>query len=144
MKENIMSEEAFDELINGFEYVGNLTEYGRKNIKYHVQKLKQENKQLKAELKNKPDTEITLQDDKGNKFTIIQTERIDMQERLNKTIQRLLNNWDKLKEYIDIKLYNTEYLQRLCGCKIDDETHMTLDIIKKEMHELEQESDENE
>lgn len=47
MKKNIMSEEAFNELIDGFEYVNNLTDYGRKNIKYHVQKLQQENKQLK-------------------------------------------------------------------------------------------------
>ena len=60
--------------------------------------LKKENKQLKDELKNKPDTQITLQDDKGNKFMIIQTERIDMQVELNKTIEKLFNNWNKLKE----------------------------------------------
>lgn len=47
MNKSIMSEEAFDELINGFEYVKNLTKYGKENIKYHVQKLQQENKQLK-------------------------------------------------------------------------------------------------
>lgn len=109
-----------------------------------IKSLLEENKQLKAELKNKPDTEITLRDDKGNEFLLIQTERIDAQEKLNKTNQRLLNNWDKLKEYIDIKLYNTEYLQRLCGCKIDDETHMILDIIKEEMRKLEQRSESDE
>lgn len=59
---------------------------------------KEENKTLKNELKNKPDTEITLQDDKGNKFMLIQTERIDMQVELNKTIEKLFNNWNKLKE----------------------------------------------
>lgn len=47
------------------------------------------------------------------------------------------DNWNKLKELIDIKLYNTEYLQKLCGYKIDDEIHMVLDIIKKKMKELE-------
>ena len=62
--------------------------------------LKKENKQLKDELKNKPDTQITLQDDKGNKFMIIQTERIDMQVELNKTIEKLFNNWNALKEYL--------------------------------------------
>lgn len=46
MKENIMSEEAFNELIDGLEYVERLTEYGRRNIKYYVQKLQQENKNL--------------------------------------------------------------------------------------------------
>lgn len=107
------------------------------------EQLQQENRLLKNELKNKPDTEITLQDDKGNKFMLIQTERIDMQEELNKTIQKLFNNWNKLKEYIDIKLYNVEYLQKLCGCRLDDEIHIILDIIKKEMKELEG-SDSNE
>ncbi len=63
-----------------------------------IKNLLEENKQLKAELKNKPDTEITLQDDKGNNFAIIQTERIDMQKQLNKTIERLFDNWNKLKE----------------------------------------------
>ena len=105
--------------------------------------LEQENQQLKDELKNKPDTQITLQDDKGNKFTLIQTERIDIQVELNKTIEKLFNNWNKLKEYIDIKLYNVEYLQKLCGYRIDDEIHMILDIIKKKMQELEIGSDES-
>lgn len=41
--------------------------------------LKKENQKLKDELKNKPDTQITSQDDKGNKFILIQTERIDIQ-----------------------------------------------------------------
>ena len=53
--------------------------------------LKEENKQLKDELKSKPDAQITLQDDKGNKFMVIQTERIDMQVELNKTIEKLFN-----------------------------------------------------
>lgn len=46
-KETIMGEEAFNELINGLEYIERLTKYGRKNIKYHVQKLQQENKKQK-------------------------------------------------------------------------------------------------
>lgn len=52
-------------------------------------------------------------------------------------ISDLEDNWNKLKESIDIKLYNTEYLQKLWGYKIDDEIHMVLDIIKKEIKELE-------
>ena len=57
--------------------------------------------------------------------------------------RKLEDNWNKLKEYIDIKLYNIEYLQKLCGCRLDDEIHIILDIIKKEMQELEQGSDSN-
>ena len=47
----IMSEEAINELIDGFEIVGSLTEYGRKNIKYHFQRLQQENQRLKSVIK---------------------------------------------------------------------------------------------
>lgn len=50
MKKFVMSEEAFNELINGFEYVGNLTEYGKENIKYHVQRLQQKSKKLEQAL----------------------------------------------------------------------------------------------
>ena len=56
---------------------------------------------------------------------------------LRKENQQLKDNWNKLKEYISIKLYNTEYLQKLCGCRIDDINHMLLDIIRNEMQELE-------
>lgn len=50
MKKFVMSEEAFNELIDGFEIVGKLTDYGRKNIKYHVQKLQRKNKELEQAL----------------------------------------------------------------------------------------------
>lgn len=63
--------------------------------------------------------------------------------QLQKESKRLKDNWNELKEYIDIKLYNMEYLQKLCGCRLDDEIHIILDIIKKEMKELEG-SDSNE
>ena len=42
-----MSEEAFNELIENIEVVSQLTMYGRKNIKYYVNKLQKENLQLK-------------------------------------------------------------------------------------------------
>lgn len=66
---------------------------------------------------NKEDTKITLQDDKGNKYTLIKTERIDMQKELNKTITRLLNNWNELKESLrevfdyDKNVISEDYLQ---------------------------------
>lgn len=42
-----MSEEAFNEIVDGFEYIRTLTEWGSKNVKYHIQRLQQENKLLK-------------------------------------------------------------------------------------------------
>lgn len=79
-------------------------DYGRTQFVDEIYKLQQENQKLKDELKNKPDTQITLQDDKGNKFILIQTERIDIQVELNKTIEKLFNNWNKLKEWLKKEL----------------------------------------
>ena len=79
----------------------NLTSLQSAFLMQYITNIEQENKQLKDELKSKPDAQITLQDDKGNKFMVIQTERIDMQVELNKTIEKLFNNWNKLKEYIN-------------------------------------------
>lgn len=42
-----MSEEAFNEIVDGFEYIRILTEWGSKNIKQHIQRLQQENKYQK-------------------------------------------------------------------------------------------------
>ena len=62
---------------------------------------------------------------------------------LKKETKQLKDNWNELKDYISIKLYNTEYLQKLCGCRIDDIDHILLDAIREEMQELEQGSDSN-
>ena len=67
----------------------------------------------------------------------------DMIFELQDENQTLKDNWDKLKEYISIKLYNTEYLQKLCGCRIDDIDHILLDAIREEIQGLEQGSDIN-
>ena len=49
MEEDIMSEEAFNELIDNFEIVGTLTEYGRKAIKQNVKNLQKRIKELEEE-----------------------------------------------------------------------------------------------
>lgn len=99
MNKSIMSEEAFDELINGFEYVKNLTKYGKENIKYHVQKLQQENKILKENAENN-DKVV----DKVNWENML----------LKKENKQLKDNWNKLKKYLENKIdeysINLEYL----------------------------------
>lgn len=45
-KQEIMSEEAFNELIDNLEIVEKLTAYGVKNIKYYFKKLQEENEKL--------------------------------------------------------------------------------------------------
>lgn len=58
--------------------------------------------------------------------------------------KQLKDNWNKLKQIIDVKMYNSEYLINLCGYKVDVDTLEILKIIKEEMQELEQGSDSNE
>lgn len=45
--QKVMSEEAFNELIDNIEVVERLTLYGRRNIKYYVQLLQKENQKYK-------------------------------------------------------------------------------------------------
>lgn len=54
-EEIIMSKEAFEELVNGFEFIESLTLYGRKSLKYHIKRLQEENQQLKEQLQQKED-----------------------------------------------------------------------------------------
>lgn len=51
--------------------------------------------------------------------------------------KKLEHNWNELKGFINVKLYNTEYLQKLCGCRTDGVEHLILEIIKNKMEELE-------
>ena len=53
IEEDIMSEEAFNELIDNFEIVGTLTEYGRKAIKQNVKNLQKRIKELEEDNKRK-------------------------------------------------------------------------------------------
>lgn len=58
-KNETMSEEAFNEIIDNFEVVTYLTEYGRRGIKENVKKLQARIKDLEKENKNK-DTYIKM------------------------------------------------------------------------------------
>lgn len=73
--------------------------------------------------------------------TMIDDDYIKQLEQENK---QLKDNWNKLKQIIDVKMYNSEYLINLCGYKVDVDTLEILKIIKEEMQELEQGSDSDE
>lgn len=65
-------------------------------------------------------------------------------KQLQQENKQLKDNWNKLKQIIDVKMYNSEYLINLCGYKVDVDTLEILKIIKEEMQELEQGSGGNE
>lgn len=50
IEEDIMSEEAFNELIDNFEVVEKITMFGRKSIKYYVKKMQAEREQDKKRM----------------------------------------------------------------------------------------------
>ena len=99
--------------------------------------LRIENQELKRELKDKPDTEITLEDNKGNVYTMIQTERVDMQSKLNKSIQQLLKDNQELKEqqkkfikYLQEEL-NIQIQEESIGCEITNKKYILEEILNK-------------
>ena len=51
--ENYISEETFEELVNGLDFIGSFTLYGRKSLKYHIKRLQEENQQLKQQLEQR-------------------------------------------------------------------------------------------
>ena len=51
--ENYISEEAFEELVNGLDFIERFTLYGRKSLKYHIKRLQEENQQLKQQLEQR-------------------------------------------------------------------------------------------
>lgn len=124
-RKKMMSEEAFDELIDNLEIVEKLTLYGRRSIKYHVKKLQDELKGLEdvkeimntnvkelVELKNIrkiKDENWRLQTD--NKL------KIDEIEKKDKQIQELINKNKKLEleaqENFDKATENAEEIIKL-------------------------------
>ena len=49
-------------------------------------------------MKDKLDVKYTLEDSNGNKYTILDTQRVDLQEELNKEIEKQAKEIERLKE----------------------------------------------
>lgn len=86
----MMSEEAFNEIVEGFEHIRTLTEWGSKNIKHHIQKLQQKNKSQKETI-DKSYIKVTRLLDYYNHYKTLPDCIID--ELIN-----LQNDLDTLKE----------------------------------------------
>ncbi len=93
-----MSEEAFNEIVEGFEHIRTLTEWGSKNIKYHIQKLQQENKNLTNQLK------ILMS--KLDKYDEIVEENYDLKSNWNNLKKWLEKNWEESQDIWFVKIIN--------------------------------------
>ena len=97
-----------------------------KQLLDYITNLQQENERLKIELASKPDIEWELETKDGQKFTIIQSKRIDMQETLNKSLEEMCKQKEDYKsriekaiEYIELWHYRNDYRVNsfTTGCK---------------------------
>lgn len=66
----MMSQEAFNEIAEGFEHIRTLTEWGSKNIKQHIQRLQQENEKQK-EIIDKANKKLNNMFDNGDDNKIL-------------------------------------------------------------------------
>ena len=101
IEKDIMSEEAFNELIDNFEIVNTLTEYGRKAIKQNVKKLQKRIKELEEE--NKKYT-IKLTDEEYRRVIEIAQEDIKKQfeQKVKDVLIEIREEYDKAQEQFDI------------------------------------------
>lgn len=99
LEEDIMSEEAFNELIDNFEEVETLTEYGRKAIKQNVKNLQKRIKELEEENKTfKNFTSAIFNDNIEKEFIPVQKVK-DKIEELNKAYEYSKNENGESKYY---------------------------------------------
>lgn len=113
IEEDIMSEEAFNELIDNFEIVGTLTEYGRKAIKQNVKNLQKRIKELEEEnyVQKVALLENSIPKQKVKEILIeIQEEYNKLDKEIDKQIK------DKKKDYYKCK-ENIAIMQTLAYCR---------------------------
>ena len=99
MQEKIMSEEAFNEIVDGLEFVEKLTLYGRKNLKCHIKRLQQENQELKLQYCERTDCSGRIRNSK--KVEQLQKEN----QQLKKQLQQKEDIINKAREFIKSKEY---------------------------------------
>lgn len=103
IEDEIMSQEAFNELIDNFEVVATLTMYGRKSIKHYV-------KEMQAELERKDKRIKELEEEKAmlkRASNIAKEVNIeDVTDVINKSCKEFMSNYipkqviiDKIEEY---------------------------------------------
>ena len=82
----------------------------------YITNLQQENERLNDVLVHKPDEKIILKTNDGQELFFIQSERIDMQEELNKANMQLMTQLEDYKSRIDkaIKYIQDENNQNDC------------------------------
>lgn len=92
--ENYISEEAFEELVNGLEYIESFTLYGRKGLKYHIKRLQEENQQLK-------ENNLAMQEEMARTWAELQ-QKDNIINKANKKIDNMFDMGDGNKVIDDL------------------------------------------
>lgn len=120
IEEDIMSEEAFNELIDNFEVVETLTDYGRKAIKQNVKKLKTRIQELEEENRMQR-KQIMSAYNRGwipkQKVKDVLTEIQKEYEKLDKASDDFLNNKEKTAEDYVLEKERLATMQTLAYCR---------------------------
>ena len=104
----LMGEEALNEVIDNIEIIDKLTLYGRKNIKYYFNRLKQENINKDKKLKS----QFKLLTKKDNEIEKYKNENAQLEEILQK-YEELVNS---MADYIA----KNDYTELFCSKPICD------------------------
>ena len=98
--ENYISEEVFEELVNGLDFIERLTLYGRKSLKYHIKRLQEENQKLKLQYCERTDCSGRIGNSK--KVEQLQTENEQLKENNLAMQEEMARTWAKLQQKEDI------------------------------------------
>lgn len=101
----------------------------------YIEEKDKEIERLNKELLSKPDTKLTLETEDGQKLSIIQSERIDMQEELNKSIERLNNIINEVKDYVNFLILfnqtiNGKFSETVWGREILDLLEENIELVE--------------
>ena len=112
IEDEIMSQEAFNELIDNFEVVATLTMYGRKSIKHYV-------KEMQAELERKDKRIKELEEEKAmlkRASNIAKEVNIeDVTDVINKSCKEFMSNYIPKQAVIEALEDIEDYFDRLNG-----------------------------
>lgn len=129
IEDEIMSQEAFNELIDNFELVATLTMYGRKSIKHYV-------KEMQAELERKDKRIQELEEEKAmlkRASNIAKEVNIeDVTNVINKSCKEFMSNYIPKQAVIEALEDIEDYFDRLNG---PDEDIEYIRQVKEELLE---------
>ena len=99
IEDDVMSQEAFNELIDNFEVVATLTMYGRKSIKHYVKKMQAEREQNKKRIKELEEENAMLKK-ADNIARDVNIEEVT--EVMNKSYEEFMSNYINKQKVIDL------------------------------------------